>query len=155
MSDKDLATLAAWVDGGTPEGDPKDAPPPRQFVEGWQLGKPDLVLTVPEEMTIGASRPRPVPLFRAADEPGRGQVRHGHRGPAGQQPRPPPHAQFRRLNGKGRKLEQAERDRPKADDEQDHGPGYTVQMGVGFTPQGALGGWAPGQLAHKLPDGYG
>ena len=28
-------------------------------------------------------------------------------------------------------------------------------MGVGFNPQGVLGGWAPGQLAHKLPDGYG
>ena len=28
-------------------------------------------------------------------------------------------------------------------------------MGVGFAPQGTLGGWAPGQLAHKLPDGYG
>src|SRR3954470_18975495 len=23
MSDRDIATLAAWVDGGTPEGDPK------------------------------------------------------------------------------------------------------------------------------------
>ena len=48
MADKDIKTLAAWVDGGTPEGDPKDAPPPREFVEGWQLGKPDLVLTLPE-----------------------------------------------------------------------------------------------------------
>ena len=29
LTDKEIATLAAWVDGGTPEGDPKDAPPPR------------------------------------------------------------------------------------------------------------------------------
>ncbi len=53
LSDKDLSTLAAWVDGGAPEGDPKDAPPPARFVEGWQLGEPDLILTVPEEMTVG------------------------------------------------------------------------------------------------------
>jgi len=26
LSIKDISTLAAWVDGGTPEGDPKDAP---------------------------------------------------------------------------------------------------------------------------------
>ncbi len=155
MSDKDLATLAAWADGGAPEGDPKDAPPPRKFVEGWQLGEPDLILTVPEEMTIG---PAGRDLFRCfvlptnLDEdkfvtaievkPGNNRVLHHT-------------LNFVDLTGKGRKLEQAERDRPKADDEQDHGPGYTVQMGVGFNPQGVLGGWAPGQLAHKLPDGYG
>ena len=51
----DSATLAAWVDGGTAEGDPRDAPPPRQFPSGWQLGKPDLVLTVPEEFQVGPS----------------------------------------------------------------------------------------------------
>ncbi len=61
LSEKDIRTLSAWVDGGTPEGDPKDAPPPRTFVDGWQLGQPDLVLTVPEEMTLGASGPD---LFR-------------------------------------------------------------------------------------------
>ena len=26
-----------WVDDGTPEGDRDDLPPPRQFVEGWQI----------------------------------------------------------------------------------------------------------------------
>ena len=155
LSDKDLATLAAWVDGGAPEGDPKDALPPRQFVEGWQLGQPDMVLTVPEEMTVGASGRD---LFRCfvlptgLDEdkfvtaievkPGNNRVLHHT-------------LNFVDLNGKGRQLEKAERERQKADDEQDHGPGYTVSMGVGFQPQGTLGGWAPGQLAHKLPDGYG
>ena len=54
MPEKEIATLAAWVDGGTPEGDPKDAPPPRRFVDGWQLGPPDLVLTVPETFELGA-----------------------------------------------------------------------------------------------------
>jgi peroxiredoxin len=155
MSDKDIATLAAWADGGAPEGDPKDAPPPRKFVDGWQLGEPDLVLTVPEEMTVG---PAGRDLFRCfvlptgLDEdkyvtaievkPGNNRVLHHT-------------LNFVDMAGRGRKLEQAERDRTKAEDEQDRGPGYTVAMGVGFNPQGTLGGWAPGQLAHQLPDGYG
>ena len=53
LADKDIATLAAWVDGGTPEGDPKDAPPPRKFPQGWQLGKPDLVLTADDDFELG------------------------------------------------------------------------------------------------------
>ena len=53
LSDRELAVLAAWADNGTPEGDPKDAPPPVKFAEGWKLGTPDLVLTVPEEFQVG------------------------------------------------------------------------------------------------------
>src|SRR5262245_66048298 len=53
LSDREIATLATWVDGGTPEGDKKDAPPPRKFPEGWQLGTPDLILTVPEDFVLG------------------------------------------------------------------------------------------------------
>src|SRR5262249_45287788 len=55
LSDKELKTLADWADGGAAQGDPKDASKPRVFTDGWQLGKPDLVLKVPEEMTVGAS----------------------------------------------------------------------------------------------------
>src|SRR5262245_60352450 len=53
LPDKDIETLAAWVDCGTPAGDPKDAPAPRKFPEGWQLGKPDLILTPGAEFTLG------------------------------------------------------------------------------------------------------
>ncbi len=44
LTDQEIATIASWVDAGTPEGDSRNAPPPRQFVEGWQRGTPDLVL---------------------------------------------------------------------------------------------------------------
>src|SRR5207249_219108 len=53
LTDQELATLAAWVGGGTPAGDPQDAPPPKHFPDGWQLGTPDLVLTVPDEFALG------------------------------------------------------------------------------------------------------
>src|SRR5262249_15299563 len=54
LSGQEIATLAAWVDGGRPAGDAKDAPPPRRFVEGWQLGRPDLVLTADAAFQVGA-----------------------------------------------------------------------------------------------------
>jgi hypothetical protein len=43
LSARDIATLAAWVDGGAVEGDPKDAPLPVMFPEGWEI-QPDVVL---------------------------------------------------------------------------------------------------------------
>jgi mono/diheme cytochrome c family protein len=54
LSDTEIATIASWVDAGTPEGDPRDAPPPREFSEGWQIGTPDLVLTIPKPYRIKA-----------------------------------------------------------------------------------------------------
>lgn len=55
LSDKEIKTLADWVDSGTPEGNSSDAPKPKSFIDGWTLGKPDLVLTVSEEMIVGPS----------------------------------------------------------------------------------------------------
>lgn len=48
----DIATLSAWADSGAPEGKPEDAPPPVKWVEGWQIGKPDMVLEMPNEFAI-------------------------------------------------------------------------------------------------------
>src|SRR5207249_39837 len=62
--------------------------------------------------------------------------------------------------GQARVLEQKERQRQKKPGEQDHGPGYASAMSVGFVPTrpgtvGTVGGWAPGQRARFLPEGYG
>jgi hypothetical protein len=54
LSDQEIATLARWVEAGTPEGDPADLPPPPRFAEGWQLGEPDVVLTMSEPYTLDA-----------------------------------------------------------------------------------------------------
>ena len=40
----EIETLAKWADAGAPEGNPKDAPRPVEFTEGWAIGKPDVVL---------------------------------------------------------------------------------------------------------------
>ncbi|HVH28577.1 MAG TPA: cytochrome c [Vicinamibacterales bacterium] len=55
LSDTDIHTIVAWVDGGAREGDPADLPKPPQFAEGWQIGVPDLVLTMKEPYKIPAA----------------------------------------------------------------------------------------------------
>jgi mono/diheme cytochrome c family protein len=53
----EVETIAAWVDQGAREGDSKDLPPAPRFIDGWQIGKPDVVLQMPEEFTLAASGP--------------------------------------------------------------------------------------------------
>src|SRR2546430_2485107 len=55
LSQSDINTLVAWVDAGAPLGDPKDMPPPRQFVEGWTIPKPDIVFQLPQPFPVPAT----------------------------------------------------------------------------------------------------
>lgn len=48
-----IKTLAAWADGGAPEGSAKDAPPARTFTSGWNL-KPDMVIEMPKAFELPA-----------------------------------------------------------------------------------------------------
>jgi len=54
LSQRDIDTIVAWVDQGAPEGDPKDLPPVPAFVEGWEIGTPDVVLSMPEPYQVPA-----------------------------------------------------------------------------------------------------
>ena len=49
LTDEEVATIAAWVDNGAPEGDPEDTPAPLEFLDAdeWQIGEPDLVVSSP------------------------------------------------------------------------------------------------------------
>ncbi|MBX7167793.1 MAG: thioredoxin family protein [Pirellulales bacterium] len=38
-----------WVAAGAPQGDPALAPPPREFVEGWQIPEPDQVVYIADK----------------------------------------------------------------------------------------------------------
>ena len=51
---RDRRLLNQWVNEGMPEGDPKDTPVPRVFPKEWEIGKPDLVLQIPEAISIKA-----------------------------------------------------------------------------------------------------
>jgi hypothetical protein len=55
LSQDDIDTLVAWVDNGTKEGDTKDAPKPREYTYGWQIGKPDQVFELPTSIPVPAA----------------------------------------------------------------------------------------------------
>jgi tetratricopeptide (TPR) repeat protein len=52
LRDDQIALITKWADSGAPEGDPAAAPTPPAFAGGWQLGTPDLVLTLPEPYVL-------------------------------------------------------------------------------------------------------
>src|SRR5689334_8732016 len=51
----DRDKLVAWIDAGAPEGNPRDLPKAKAFIEGWNIGNPDLVLEMPESFDVAAS----------------------------------------------------------------------------------------------------
>jgi hypothetical protein len=54
LSAADRETLVNWADAGAPEGDPRDAPRPVAFIEGWTIGQPDQVFSMPKPFPIPA-----------------------------------------------------------------------------------------------------
>src|SRR5215831_19336330 len=48
LTEAEIKTIVAWADGDAKEGDPKDLPTAPKFVEGWNIGRPDLTLTMPQ-----------------------------------------------------------------------------------------------------------
>jgi hypothetical protein len=55
LTDQQIQTIVAWVDGEAKEGNPADMPTPPQFADGWQIGVPDLVLTMKDPYRIPAT----------------------------------------------------------------------------------------------------
>ena len=45
-------TIAEWVESGAARGDPANAPEPLEFIDGWNIGEPDMVLELPEPFPI-------------------------------------------------------------------------------------------------------
>ncbi len=54
LTETEIETIARWVEQGAPEGDPAALPESPQFVDGWQLGEPDLVVTMGEAFELPA-----------------------------------------------------------------------------------------------------
>ncbi len=159
LTDQEIATLAAWVDGGTPEGDRRTSPAPRTFTETWSLGPPDLVLTMSDEFHLAPTGTDLYQHFILPTNLGEDkyvaavEVRPGNRRVV--------HHAILFVDGqkRARRLEQYQHRKAAATTAGDHGPGFSVAMGLGFLPgflpDGGLGGWAPGLLPHRLPEGTG
>src|SRR3954451_4596079 len=54
LSDSEVATIRAWTEGAKLEGDPRDLPSQPNFSDGWKIGKPDVVLSIPEHKLEGS-----------------------------------------------------------------------------------------------------
>jgi Tfp pilus assembly protein PilF/mono/diheme cytochrome c family protein len=55
LRDSEIDTLQRWVAQGMPEGNAADLPPPPAWTDGWQIGKPDVILTPPRPFEAPAS----------------------------------------------------------------------------------------------------
>ncbi|MBI2679662.1 MAG: thiol-disulfide isomerase [Candidatus Solibacter usitatus] len=55
LSQPEIDTLVHWAESGAPEGNVKESPPARPWVNGWNIAAPDAVLTMPRPFPIPAS----------------------------------------------------------------------------------------------------
>jgi hypothetical protein len=52
LSAREMEIIKAWVDAGSPEGDSKQMPQRPVFEEGWQLGKPDIIVDIGTDFQV-------------------------------------------------------------------------------------------------------
>jgi len=55
LPQEQIDVFQRWVDGGRVEGDAADLPKRPEWPEGWQLGKPDAVVTTPRPFVVNPS----------------------------------------------------------------------------------------------------
>jgi hypothetical protein len=55
LNQKEIDTLARWADRGALEGNREDAPRPRSWTSGWNISKPDKIVTMPSAVRLSAS----------------------------------------------------------------------------------------------------
>jgi peroxiredoxin len=138
--------LARWAETGCAEGNPRDLPAMPRFSDGWALGPPDLVLTMPEAWELPPSEfdtyrafAVPVPLDHEVTitglefQPGNRRIVHHSR----------VHLDS---TGDARRREQ-----------DDPTPGFAGWMGrkIVELPYPGLGGWTPGMTPRFAPEGSG
>ena len=54
LTPAEIATLAAWAEAKSPAGERKDAPPSGHWEESWSIPRPDLVLKMPQAVSLPA-----------------------------------------------------------------------------------------------------
>ena len=54
LTDAQIQLFQHWLDAGTPEGNAADLPALPTWPSDWQLGKPDLVVTMPKQYVLAA-----------------------------------------------------------------------------------------------------
>lgn len=142
LSNAQIALIRRWADAGGPAGDSAELPPAPRFVDGWQLGQPDLVLRLAEPLIVPAEGDQLLWTFALPTQFEQDVfVRAIELRPSN--PRVVHHAAFL-FDGTGlaRQL-----------DESHPGAGYPDMGTIGFNQAGSAGGWTPGSEIEPLPQG--
>ena len=137
-----IGTIQRWVKGGKIEGNPSDLPPAPVFPGGWQLGKPDVVLTPARAYTLrpgGDDVYRNLVIHTALAKDVFVRALEFKTGGA------PIHHAVIRVDTSGTMAHQ---------DGQDGQPGVDgMAWQAGQDPEGHFIGWAPGRGPILSPDG--
>jgi hypothetical protein len=64
LSQRDIDTIAAWVDAGSPKGNDSDLPSVPKYADGWTIGTPDAVFTMTEAFKVPADGTIPYQYIR-------------------------------------------------------------------------------------------
>ncbi|MBX2978316.1 MAG: hypothetical protein KF905_03390 [Flavobacteriales bacterium] len=143
LTQQEIDLIAAWVDGGAPEGDPVNALPVPTYSDGWEIAEPDIT-AIMEDYVIPSSssdnyRCFVLPINNPTDRyitglevvPGNTAMVH--------------HVLvFQDNTGQAQILDQNEM-----------GPGYTSFGGIGVPSAKLIGAWVPGSQAFYTPTGMG
>jgi mono/diheme cytochrome c family protein len=145
LTDAQIDTIARWVAGRMPRGDAARMPKVPSFTDGWQLGKPDLVLEMPEAFDVPASGPDiyrnfAIPTGLTEDK----YVRAVEFRPSARQVVHHALFQFAKATGVA--------DLNGVDGKPGFAGAMPVRMVPAFAPAGDLGGWAVGTTPRFLPE---
>jgi|GEM_PF-97269 len=55
LTDQEINAITQWVEEGCPQGDSAEKPAEKKFVEGWNIGKPDRIFSMPESFHVPAT----------------------------------------------------------------------------------------------------
>lgn len=142
LTDAQIDMIQRWVAEGAPEGSQADLPRAPSFPEGWQLGRPDAILTLPGPYVVppGTEDVYRNLVFRTSLAPG-AFVRAVEFDPRGA---PVHHAVIR--------VDRSSASRRR--DGSDGQPGYDgMAWHTVHDPDGHFLGWAPGRGPIVSPDG--
>jgi hypothetical protein len=142
LTAEQIGIFKQWADEGAVEGKPGDLPPAPKFAVGWQLGKPDMIVTMPQPVEVPAE--------------GRDVYRNfivPVKVPAGKYVKA---VEFRPSNRRvvhHAVLSVDKSGRARGLNGKDGKPGFNLVSITGMLLPGQLGIWVPGQDVRPLPKG--